>query len=327
MLLTLALLAASTLAAGPIGGPGVIEGAVVRAPDQTPVAGAEVILRARFDGQFVPLAETTSDSQGHFRFEHLAVDGTREYLPGANRDGIHYPGPHVWLSSLRPRSEVQVAVHDAVAFPNPLVVRRHEITLSPKAGALDVTESMLIDNPRSACYVGRSAGGDGEPVTLQLAIPGSFERVTFASEFFGRRFAVRGGKLVTGVPWPPGQREVKFSYVLPMTQRHGIWQRFLDLPSEHVRVSVRGIDLNETTCSLSSAPRADDGAIAFETGEQALPAGYPLRVELGHLPISVMSYGPGIALAVLAGLVISVFVGMGVPKTKSREVKRHAESL
>jgi hypothetical protein len=240
MLLTLLLLVGSVASANQPVGDGLIEGTVVRAVDQSAVAGAEVVLRAKVGSQMLTVAETTADAQGRFRFERLPADGTYDYLPGANHDGIHYPGSSVRLSRLRRRADVKLAVHNSVAFPNPLVVRRHEIVLQPQQGALQVTETMLIDNPSPACYVGQAAGADIEPVTLQLAIPANFERVTFASEFFGRRFAMIEGKLVTGVPWPPGQRELTFSYLLANAQRHYVWQRPLDLPSANVRVSVRG---------------------------------------------------------------------------------------
>ena len=105
MALTLLLLTVSMLAANPPVGDGVIEGTVVRAIDQAPVPGAEVVLRAKIGGQLLAVAETTADAQGRFRFEHLPVDGNCVYLPGANRDGIHYPGPSVRLSSLLHRAE------------------------------------------------------------------------------------------------------------------------------------------------------------------------------------------------------------------------------
>jgi hypothetical protein len=171
------LLTVSILAANPLAGDGLIEGTVVRALDQTPLSGAEVVLRAKVDGQLLPVAEITADAQGKFRFEHLPADGAYVYLPGANRNGIHYPGPSVRLSSLRRQAQLRLAVYDAVTFPNPLVVRRHEIILCPQPGALQVTESMLIDNPSPACYVGQPAREDAEPVTLQLAIPANFEEM------------------------------------------------------------------------------------------------------------------------------------------------------
>jgi hypothetical protein len=325
MLLTLLILAGSVAAAGSPAGEGVIEGAVVRAVDQSAVAGAEVILRAKVAGQMLTVAETTADAQGRFRFERLPADGAYDYLPGANRDGIHYPGPSVRLSGLRRRANVKLAVHDSVAFPNPLVVRRHEIVLCPQQGALQVTESMLIDNPSLACYVGQAAGKDAEPVTLQLAIPANFERVTFASEFFGRRFALIDGKLVTGVPWPPGQRELTFSYLLPNAHRHYVWQRPLDLPSANVRISVRGNRPERATCNLKPAPRRKVGEVAFEAGQRTLAAGHLLRVELGCLPVSVMTYAPWLALVVLAGLIAGTIlpvVGRRTTSGKSDSIRR-----
>ena len=109
---------------------------------------------------------------------------------------------------------------------------------------------------------------------------------------------------MTGVPWPPGQRELTFSYVLPNTQRHYVWQRPLDLPSAKVRVSVRSNQPGQVTCNLNHAPRQKHGEVAFEAGERTLAAGYLLRVELGRLPVSAMTYAPWLALAVLAGLIV-----------------------
>jgi hypothetical protein len=305
MLLNLVMLVGCTAVAASPAGEGLIEGTVVHAVDQSTVGGADVILRAKIEGRLVTVAETTTDAQGRFRFAHLPADGSYVYLPGANHDGIHYPGPSVRLSGLRRSADVKLAVHDSVAFPNPLVVRRHDICLCPEQDALRVTESMLIDNPSPACYVGQAAGEDAQPVTLQLAIPVSFEQVTFQSEFFGRRFSLIDGKLVTGVPWPPGQRELTFSYLLPNAQRNDVWQRPLDLPSTAVRVSVRGDQSGLITCNLDRAPRQKDGQVVFETGEHSLPAGHLLRVVLGRQHVSVMAYAPWLALALLAGLIIS----------------------
>ena len=197
------------------------------------------------------------------------------------------------LTSLQPRAEVKLAVYDAVAFPNPLMVCRHTITLCPEPGVLRVTESMLIDNPSTACYVGQAAGESSEPETLQLAIPANFQQVTFASEFYGRRFSLIGGRLVTGIPWPPGQRELTFSYLLPNAERCCVWQRPLDLPSAQVQVSVRSSDQpDQVTSNLTRTPRKEDGAVTFESGTHLLSTGHVLRVELGSRPVSAMTYAP-----------------------------------
>ena len=310
MFVTAIVLASSLLSAASPAGEGVVEGIVLRAAGQTPLPGAEVVLRAKIGGQLLPVAETTADARGRFCFRHLIDDGTCIYLPGANHDGIHYPGPGVRLSSPRQRAEVRLTVYDTVAFPNPLVVRRHTITLHPEPGVLHVTESMLIDNPAAACYVGRTARKGAEPVTLRLAIPAGFERVTFDSEFFGRRFSLAGGDLVTGVPWPPGRRELTFSYTLPTPRRQSVWQRPLDLPSAEVRVSIRADSPPEAICNLTPVPLVNKQEIAFESGNRTLEAGYPLYVELGRLPVSPMKYAPAGAMAALAGLIVLTTLGV-----------------
>ncbi len=243
------------------------------------------------DGRLLPVAETTADSRGRFRFAGLPTDEGYVYLPGANRGGIHYPGPRVRLSPQRPQAEMTLAVYDAVSFPDPLVVRRHTIALSPEPGLLRVTETMLIDNPTAASYVGQAAADGIPPVTLQLSIPADFAEVTFAKEFFGRRFALAGGKLATSIPWPPGEREMIFSYIVPNTERQCVWRRPLDLPSTNVRVLVR------------RNPSGDE--IAFDSGNRTLPAGHLLSVELDHLPVALMTYAPWAATAALIGLLLA----------------------
>jgi hypothetical protein len=299
----LSLVVCSALFGQPPGGEGAIGGRVVIAPGQVPAGGAEVVLRVNLDGQFVPLAETTADTQGRFLFEPLPIGNEYLYLPGANREGVHYPGARIRLTSERPRVDVQLQVCDAVTAPNPLVAQRHEIVIRPERGALNVTETIVVENPTSKCYVGRAAQEGAEPVTLQLAIPPDFQRATFHREFFGRSFSLAGGKLVTTIPWQPGERELKFTYVVPTADRQGFWERQLDLPCSQVRVCVRTDKPEEVSCSLNAKPVKRDGEVIFESQGRTLPAGYAIRAELGRVPLSFMTYGRWGAVATLGGLI------------------------
>ena len=140
------------------------------------------------------------------------------YQAGATRHGIFYPGPRIRLTDLQPIARTELSVCDAVAGPNPLVLKKMDVTIRPETGLLKVTESLLLENPSHTCYVGEAAHDGADPVTLELSIPPDFERTTFDLEFFGRRFAVVNNKLVTSVPWPPGERELRYTYVLRNTQ-------------------------------------------------------------------------------------------------------------
>lgn len=285
---------------------GSVSGTVVNRSDAKAAAcRTSVVLRVLAEGQFVPFRETVTDAKGTFRFDNLPVGTKSPYLPGANWGDVHYPGPRVLLTPQQPHAAVELSVCDAVAKPNPLVIRQYEILISPEPGALKVTESMLVDNPSSTCYVGESPTTDAPPVTLQLHIPPDFDRATFNEEFFGRRFAVVDGKVVTGIPWPPGRRELKFTYVLRNTQSYRSWQRPLDLPCSKALIRVHDAKADEVACDLPRLCRDGETDVAFESGEEGLAAGHVLCVELGHLPVSWMSHARWLAILVLAGLIVA----------------------
>lgn len=283
---------------------GAISGQVVNRSFEKPVpCAATVVLCVRTAGQLVPCRETTADAQGRFCFDHLPVGDRYMYVAGANREGVHYPGPRVILSTTEPRTVVELGVHDAVAQPNPLVIRHYDILICPEPGAVRVTESLLIDNPTSTCYVGEAAAAGAEPVTLKLSIPADFERATFREEFYGRRFYVTDAKVATSIPWPPGQRELRFTYVLPNAQSHRVWERSLDLPCDKVCLRVHTARPDEVACELPAGPTEAKAEVAFQSQGRTLPSGHVLRVTLGRLPVPWMVYARWLAAGSLGILV------------------------
>jgi hypothetical protein len=290
-------------AVGLVSQSGSISGTVVNKTHTAPAAcRTSVVLRLWSHGQFVPFRETAADAKGTFRFDGLPTDEFL-YLPGANWEGVHYPGPRLLLTRYQRQATVVLPVYDAVAASNPLVVRKHEIAICPEPGAIKVTEAMLLDNPSRTTYVGQSTTKDSPPVTLQLHIPADFDRATFNEEFFGRRFTVVDNKVVTGIPWPPGQRELKFTYVLRNAQSHRVWLRPLDLPCAKVRLRVCNATGEEVACNLPRVARDQGSDATFESEEDGLAAGDLIRVELGHLRVSWMSRARWLTILVLAGLI------------------------
>jgi hypothetical protein len=305
VILSKALLAVCSVLAEPAdSGEGSIGGVVVNGSDgNTPAERAEVVLRVKVDDQFVIAAETLADARGAFSFEPLPVDQGFLYLPGANRDDVHYPGARVRLAPQRPHARVELVVYDAVPEPSPLIARRHDILIRCERGVLRVTETILVDNPSARTYVGNAVRDDAQPVTLALAIPSDFERTTFEKEFFGRRFSLTGGRLVTGVPWPPGESELKLTYLLRNEDTSRVWRRPLDLPCSEVRLRVVGDKPEEISCNLGPRESEQWGERVFESSGQSLPAGHVVRVELGHLPVPWITYGRWLALVGLVGLI------------------------
>jgi hypothetical protein len=294
---------------GTVPEPGSIAGTVVNSSQaDRPVGGVPVVLRVQIDGQFVVAAETVTDEQGRFLFDGLPAVPDYVYLPGANWQTVHYPARRIRLGSPSRDVDARIEVRDVIQAPSPLVVRDHEIIIEPTAGALRVTESLLIDNPTLATYVGQPRGESSRAATLTLSIPTDFTRVTFQKEFFGRRFTTIDGKLVTDIPWEPGTRPLEFTYLLPNTQRRRDWERPLDLCTQNLRVTVRRTNGKEARCNLNPASADEQDATAFASHD--LPEGFVLRVELGRLPVSFMTFAPWIALAMIAGLAVATLFSL-----------------
>lgn len=283
---------------------GYLGGVVVLASDGQPVAGAEVVLSIRQGDQFIPAAKTVADEDGKFFFGELPVAPHVIYKPGANWGGIHYPGPATRLTPSRPVVGLKLTVNQAVSEPNLLVARRHEMTIRAKPGSLEVSEVLVIDNPTVDCYVGKPLEEGGEPETLCLNIPSGFEQVTFDEEFYGRGFSLSDGRLVTSIPWTPGQRELRFTYVLRNEQRQLNWTRPLDLPCSDVTVRIIADEPEDVTCSLEAERTEETGAIVYQYSGPEIEAGREIHIELGRLSVPPLAYGKWAAAALLAVLVV-----------------------
>jgi hypothetical protein len=286
---------------------GVIEGFVVNATRGHEVSpGTNVVLRARLDGEFVVMASTTTQADGSFRFIGLPLDCL--YLPGANQDDVHFPGPRVSLNADRPYATVRLKVFESVSETNPLVIESLEIVVQAEPGCLKVRETMLIDNPSSQCYVGSPRHPGGGPVTLELGIPANFERITFDKEAFGRQFKLINDKLITGIPWPPGKRELAFAYVIANETGNRTWQRRIDLPCSRVSMNVKADKPENVVCNLPVMRTRGKEEACFQSNAQRLPAGHRLKLELDHLPMSTMVYARRVASVLLMTLVAAVSV-------------------
>ncbi len=299
---------------------GSISGVVVNASrDFMPTGEAEVVLRVMVDGQFVVAAEGLSDNQGRFVFDNIPADTDYIYLPGANRAGVHYPGSRVVLSKLKPHLRVNLQVHDSVSHPNPLVIRRHDISIQPETDALRVTETLHIENPSSKTYVGRPAKEGSRATTLRLSIPSNFRRTTFHKEFYGRQFVLIDGRLATDIPWPPGQRELAFTYTVPNQDRNRVWKRPLDLPCNHLRIVVHSDSPEQTYCNVGRAVSQTPRTITFESIGETLPASHVLELRLQSLPTSFATYGRWLAVVLLLALIVATgLIGTRHHRRKNR---------
>ena len=281
---------------------GSISGIVVNGThDNQPVPDTPVALRVRVDEQWVLAGETKTDENGRYLFDNIPADADYQYLPGANWNSVHYPAEKVKLDHRHADVNVPIVVFDAIPDPNPLVIHSHEIEIQPEADALRVTESIVVDNPSQTTYVGKPNKIDGRAATLTLSIPSDFVRTTFQKEFYGRRFALIDDKLVTDVPWTPGSRNLKFTYVLPRNSDRFAWSRPVDLPSSKVSITVLTQKPQTVTCNLDQADIGKPGVIAYSAAQ--LPLGHVIEVDFGNQPHAAIAYARWTALLLLIAAV------------------------
>lgn len=300
-LLTLLLLCA--VAESPPAPGGTIQGVVLNGTrGNEPLADVSVILRAGHDAALAPIAETRSDVSGKFVFEHLPLDSSITYLPGAAGDGVHYPGDRIRLGINNNSAQARIVAYDAVESPSPLIAEKHEIEINLRHNLMEVNETLVVSNPSHTTYIGEQVKEEPR-ATLQLSIPPNFDRVTFATEFYGRRFRIADHRPVTDIPWPPGRRELKFTYRVPLEQSSGMLRRTVDLPCSDVRIRVRGENAKHVSCNLSRSADLIDG-VEFATNEKHLPTGFTIELEIGKMPIPWMRYARWSSVGVLCLLTI-----------------------
>jgi hypothetical protein len=286
---------------------GTIHGIIVDGSHgNVPMEGIEVVLRAGMGDQLIPVAQTKSDFYGRYVFEDVPLVAAMDYVPGADRDGVHYPGQRVRLGEHNRTAHVRIATFTTAAAPSPLVAALHQIEFHIEGRVINVMETIVVANPSQATYVGE-ANGEQPAETLRLSLPEHADRVTFDSEFHGRRFHINDGRMVTDVPWPPGRRQLQFSYSLPRRAVSRKFHRTLDLPCESVRVRILGERAELATCSLSAAAPIAGGTEFASTGE-LLPAGTAIDLDFGAAPLPWETVARSMAVLTLLGLALATIV-------------------
>jgi hypothetical protein len=279
---------------------GTIQGVVVDGTHENQLlANVKVVLCAGERSGVSLIAETQTDIYGKFVFDNLPLDESVTLLPGAQRDGVHYPGNRIRLGPNAPSAHSRIIAFAAIDSPSPLRADSVDIEVWIKRDRMQITETLVVDNPSQMTYVGEPFEDKGR-ISLRLSIPSEFERVTFNSEFYGRRFRVVDHQPVTDIPWPPGRRELKYSYPLPLQAGAGVFRRALDLPSNKVQVHVRGEDMTDLSCNLSQRA-AVANSLDFIASKNQLSSGFIIELQVGAQPINWLLYARWSSLGV-AGL-------------------------
>jgi hypothetical protein len=186
-----------------------VSGVVRNATTGKPAAGVELVLM-QLQGGMQPVADTKSDPQGRFRFDHPAV-GQQPMLLRAMFRGVNYH------QSLPPgRDTADVEVFEPTKDPSAFEVTTHAIVVQPNGAVLLVGEEYTIENrssPPKAFW--------NEQGSFEFEIPAGAELAQVAASGPSGTPVVQGtidkgpNRYAIAFAFRPGENGVRVSYQVP----------------------------------------------------------------------------------------------------------------
>jgi hypothetical protein len=188
---------------------GTVHGIVKNGTTGKAGAGIEVIL-IQLQGGMQPVANSKTDSQGQFTFEHPSL-GAQPMLVRAVFHGVNFHQP------VPPgKSEIEVEIFDPTQDPKTITVPTHIVILQPNGSNLIVGEEYSVQNnsnPKQAYF--RADGNFNfavpDKANLQQAAawgPSGMPVVQATIDKTKNRYAI-------AFAFRPGENGVRYSYELP----------------------------------------------------------------------------------------------------------------
>ncbi len=208
------------LAAAPAAGAqasGTIEGVVMLAPANTPLAGVPVSLEWYEGTTLKQTLQTQTDAGGGFSFTGLALGGENVYAVSALYKDVAYFGDMITLTASAPQKAVRLEVYETTDDDSGIVIERAHLIISPLNEGVQVGQMFIVSNAGGKTFIGRPLQEGGQPVTFRIYLPKGADQLTFDAGELGERFISVPDGAADTMPIPPGQSsaQIVLSYTLP----------------------------------------------------------------------------------------------------------------
>jgi hypothetical protein len=207
---------------------GTVTGTVRNGTTGKPAAGVEMIL-IQLQGTMQPVANTKTDADGHYRFDHPGL-GAGPMLIRAVYRGVNYHEP-----ATPDKTTVDVEVFEPTDKPSAFAVTVHAIIFQPTGSDLTVTEEYNISNktnPPLAYY--RADGSfifslpEGAQLSNISAVGSSGMPVVQSPIDKGQN------QQAIAFPFRPGDSQVSLSYKVPYPNNQANLHFASRYPVEHL---------------------------------------------------------------------------------------------
>jgi hypothetical protein len=262
LLFVILILAAPCIASAQETGDGIIEGQVINdTAGSDNVAGLPVRLIGDVGGNVQIIEITETDTEGNFSFTDIARE--YNYLVSVNYMGVDYYSVIVFPSD-DVKTFVQIAVCDATTSDEDISVLMAHKIIDFKDTAVNVTEIYVLFNEGDKTFIGTSSGINGEQGILVFNLPEGATSFQAPQEMVDDFILLDNYKVEYAVPFPPGERQLVFTYDIPLEDKAGITIAFpVDYPTDYIDVMVRSDGVEVSTGQL-----APDEPVETATGEK-----------------------------------------------------------
>lgn len=310
---------------------GIIKGVVINQSTGEPQPGAEVtLLGALSDGSEPLTRSVTSDERGRYRFADLPTGSDRFYALDVLHDGGLFSGRAVTLpddTDEKPVVTTKIRVWDSVTDPSVILIARTNLFLSRgEDGAMDVIESVTVNNLSDRAYIGRGMadGGteDGPVPSLGFALPGGAREAQLVDASIEVPGAVEtdfGFGITAAIP--PGETRITYYYQVPGSV--GSYNLSRTAVYDVVQFSVHapeGFDVRSNR--LEPDGNVTVGGIDYQrwSSEAAVEGGNQIQI-VSVQDATGTSGLAGWIIAAVAGLVALMALGIGWGVRRRRRAK------
>jgi hypothetical protein len=239
-------------------GDGIIEGQVINDTSGSGnVAGLHVRLISDIGEEIQIIATTETDTEGNFNFTDIARQ--YKYLVSVSYMEVDYYSVVVFPSD-DVKTFVQIAVCDATTSDRDIrVLMAHKI-IDFRDTSVNVTEISVLLNDGDQTFIGTGSGANGEQGILVFNLPEGAVGFQAAQELVDDFVLLDDYKVEYAVPFPPGERQLVFTYDIPLQYEEGITISFpVDYPTDYMDVMVRSDDVEVSTGQLAPADLVKTG--------------------------------------------------------------------
>jgi hypothetical protein len=274
------------------------------------VAGIEVSLIPFVNGVAGETRTTLADDEGKFQFDNAAIDN--EYLVSTKYMDVNYYYP-VAFETGTTAAYVEVNVCDATDSDEAIRVEQAHTIINEEEKDLLVTQILVLVNDGDKTYVGTNG-------VLVFTLPQGATGFQALQEQAPDFEFLDNNRVTYLVPFPPGERQVVYSYTLPVPSYNGLTVPLqVDYPTDVLDLMVAGEGIEVAATQLAPADPVVTGTgeryIHFH-GENIPPS------TMINLNLSKASQGGGplrVILYIIIGMVIAGIAVYLVKRTGKRK--------